>query len=107
MNCGTVILITKNNIQVTRVSPASIWVKKSGLEPSTFAAPGLYFPFCRVHPLTGRLDIIMQHAYAGTVLNVKGVKSKINSSMTWLNGQYGIMPLYASKLRCLEASPHY
>ena len=59
---------------------------------------------CRAHQLTGRPDIIMQHAYAGTALNVKGVKSKINSLMTWLNGQCGIMPLYASKLHCLKAS---
>lgn len=62
------------------------------------------FSLCPAHPLTGRPDIIMQHVYAGTALNVKGVKSKINSSMTWLNGQCGIMPLYASKLRCLKAS---
>jgi hypothetical protein len=65
------------------------------------------FYLCRAHLLTVGPDIIMQHAYAGTALNVKGVKSKISSSMTWLNGQYGIMPLYASKLRCLSASPHY
>ena len=45
MNCDTAILITKNNIRMTRVWPASMGVKKSGLEPSTFAVPGLYFPF--------------------------------------------------------------
>ena len=61
------------------------------------------FSLCPTHPLTGRPGIIMQHAYAGTALNVKGVKSKINSSMTWLNGQCGNMPLYASKLRGLKA----
>ena len=75
MNCDTAILITKNNIRMTRVLPASMGVKKSGLEPSTFAVLGLYFlPLCRAHPLTSRSDIIMQHAYAGTALNVKGVK---------------------------------
>jgi hypothetical protein len=42
MNCDTAILITKINIRMTRVSPASTGVKKSGLEPSTFAVPGLY-----------------------------------------------------------------
>ena len=41
MNYDTVILITKNNIRMTRVSPASMGVKKSGLEPSTSAVPGL------------------------------------------------------------------
>ena len=45
MNCDTAILITKINIRMTRVSPASMGVKESGLEPSTFAVPGLYFLF--------------------------------------------------------------
>jgi hypothetical protein len=46
MNCDTVILITKNNIRTKRVSPASMGVKKSGLEPSTFVGPGLcVFPY--------------------------------------------------------------
>lgn len=44
MNFDTAIIITKISIRVTKVLPASIGVKKSGLEPSTFAVPGLYFP---------------------------------------------------------------
>lgn len=32
---------------MTRASPASMGVKKYGPEPSTFAVPGLYFPFVK------------------------------------------------------------
>jgi hypothetical protein len=33
---------------MTRVSPVSMGVKKSGLEPSTFAVPGLCYPFVKL-----------------------------------------------------------
>ena len=48
MNCDTAIILMKNNIRVTRVLPASMGAKKSGLELSTFAVPGLYFLFVEV-----------------------------------------------------------
>jgi len=44
MNCDTAIILTKTSIRLTKVSPDSMEVKKSGPEPSTFAVPGSSFP---------------------------------------------------------------